>query len=82
MIIGKWDPSNWQSLAYSAVQSVPTSGPYRIRVAKGSNLDCKLVGSVQPPAQTSDSTHPTGGVGIFTYRAKACFDYLLVIKAP
>jgi hypothetical protein len=83
VVIGEWDPSDWASIASSSKSSAPTSGPYRLRVvAKGSSLSCQVVGSAGALAQVTDSSNPSGLVGLFTYHTKACFEYLLVIKAP
>jgi hypothetical protein len=80
LVIGEY--SSWYPIASSTPQTVPTSGPYRMRmVAKGSYLSCEIVG-VQTKAQVNDPSKPYGTVGVFTYLTKTCFDYLLVIKAP
>jgi hypothetical protein len=72
LVIGEFASGSWNLRSSSAQQSVSTSGPYVMRVeAKGAKLSCEILGS-----------NPTGTLGVFTFHAKACFDYLLVIQAP
>jgi len=80
LLIGEWDSSGWQAKTTTAQQSVPSTGPYLLRAtAKGNSLSCQLSGTT---AQVNDWTNSSGIVGVFTYYAKACIDYLLVIQAP
>ena len=70
----------------SAANSVATGTSFTMRFSiKAEALTCSLV---DPQGQTLLSLSggspvlTTGTVGLYTYRAEACFDYLTVIAAP
>ena len=68
--------------ANSPMNSVPLASTYRIQAtAKGSALTCTLLGTGSPlSVSASDSAHPSGTVGLTTFNATACFEYLLATK--
>jgi len=71
--------SSGSVLKASAGGSLPAGTSFRIQViAKGDKLYCRVVNG--PAMSTTDATYPTGTVGFATYRAQACFHYLLVVK--
>jgi hypothetical protein len=62
--------------------TVPGSGPFRVRItAKGASLTCADMQSLQSVTKT-DSTYPTGAVGLSAYQTAACFEYLMVFAPP
>lgn len=67
-------------LASTANDSVSSSSTFTLRAsAQGTTIGCELLseGSV-PPLSVQSTTFTTGTAGFFTYRAAACWDYLLV----
>lgn len=79
--------SSYVVLAEGSASTVPTGTSFTLRVsAKGTSLTCALVdtqGQVLLPLSSINGTVlSTGSVGLYTWRAQACFDYLTVIAAP
>ena len=67
-------------LAATGPGTVPTTGTFTLRArAQGDTIGCELlpVGTATPLSVESTSLS-TGTAGLFTYRAAACWDYLLV----
>ncbi|MCA9668641.1 MAG: thrombospondin type 3 repeat-containing protein [Myxococcales bacterium] len=73
--------SDWTELGAGANNSVPSSGPYRMRVtAKGNQLTCEIVGGTK--ISVAHSGVGSGTAGVVADRVKGCYDYLLVTAAP
>ena len=82
LVLGSYANGTLSERSSSPTNSVPQSNTYRIQAkAKGSALSCTLLGTVSPLFVTaSDSAHSSGTVGLTTFNATACFEYLLATK--
>jgi len=81
MVLGRYDNSTWHRITASANQTVSLTGTYEIQAsAVGVHLTCRLLPS-GPEVSTDDSTYGSGTVGLYTYRADVCFDYLTVVQS-
>jgi hypothetical protein len=82
LILGRYSNSNWNMFKAGNDNSVTSAGSYTMRVTvKGNNIGCELVPG-GPSINSSHSQFTTGTVGFSTFRAAACYDYLLVLPAP
>lgn len=82
LVLSSYSSSGLTERSSSPANSVPQSSTYRIQAtAKGSALTCTLLEPGSPISLTAnDSAYPGGTVGLTTFNAHACFEYLLVTK--
>jgi hypothetical protein len=82
LTIGRYHKNDYVLLVATQKGSAPMKQSYRIRfVVKGSSLACSLPDE-GISVTTDDTKHASAAPGLFTFQAAACFDYLLVLKAP
>jgi hypothetical protein len=76
------DTGTYTIVNYSTTNTVPGMGPFRVRaVAKNKLITCTEMQSGQS-VSTSTASLLTGTVGLVSYLASSCFDYLMVLNAP
>ena len=76
-----WDNAADTGIAATPINSVTLAASYTLRIeVKGSALRCSLVGG--PSVTGTSSKWASGTAGVVTFRTAACFDYLLVMRAP
>ena len=81
LVLGEFSGA-WEEKASSSASSVPSQGPYRLRVtAKGKKLSCALMPN-GPIISHNEPSASSGTVGFFSVYCEVCFDYLWVIAAP